>query len=111
VSLTYPGAKTVGYTYDAADRLTSVTDWLGNQTGYSYDAANRLTGVVNANGTTTAYSYDNADRTTGLTNAKADGSVINGYSYTLDPIGNHLSEDRTEPLSPLLTAATGHRHA
>lgn len=106
IRLTYPGAKTITYAHDAANRLTSVTDWLGNQTRYSYDAANRLTGALNANGTTASYGYDAADRLTGLTNAKSDAGLINAYSYTLDPVGNHLSEDRAEPLSPVLTAAT-----
>lgn len=104
VSLTYPGAKIVAYAFDKANRLTRVTDWLGNQTSYSYDAASRLTDTLNANGTMAAYRYDDADRLTGLTNAKSNGSIINTYSYILDPVGNHLSEDRTEPLSPLLTA-------
>ena len=106
ISLTYPGAKTVSYGYDAADRLTAVTDWLNNQTVYSYDGAGRLVGTVNANGTTTSYGYDAADRLTSLTNAKSDGTVINAYRYTLDPVGNHLSEERTEPLSPQLTHGT-----
>jgi RHS repeat-associated protein len=106
VSLTYPGARTVTYAYDDADRLTTVTDWLGNVTTYSYDDANRLTGTENDNGTTTAYGYDDANRLTGLTNAKSDASLINAYSYTLDAVGNHLAEDRTEPLSPQLTAET-----
>jgi RHS repeat-associated protein len=100
--LTYPGARTVSYAYDAANRMTSVTDWLGNSTSYSYDAADRLTGATNANGTTTTYGYDAASRLTALTNATAFGSVINAYQYTLDPVGNHLVEDRTEPLAPAL---------
>ena len=105
-SLTYPGAKTVTYAFDAADRLATVTDWLGNVTTYSYDDANRLIGTVNANGTTADYTYDAADRLTSLANAKSDGTVINAYSYTLDPVGNHLSEERTEPLSPAVPAET-----
>jgi RHS repeat-associated protein len=102
VSLTYPGDKTVTYTYDAANRMTTVTDWLGNVTAYSYDAADRLTGTLNSNGTTAAYGYDAADRLISLVNAKSDGTIINAYAYTLDAVGNHLSESRTEPLSPVL---------
>ncbi len=34
------------------------------------------------------YAYDAASRTTGVQNAKADGTVIAGYVYTRDAVGN-----------------------
>ncbi len=34
------------------------------------------------------YTYDAASRTTGVRNAKADGTVIAGYVYTRDAVGN-----------------------
>lgn len=103
-SLVYPGGNTVTYTYDAANRLSTVTDWLGNTTGYSYDAADRLTGADNPNGTRTVYSHDAANRLTGLSATAPDESIINAYSYTLDAVGNPVSEERTEPLMPLIPA-------
>ena len=105
-SLTYPGNKTVTYGYDAGNRLTSVTDWLTHTTTYQYDAANRLTQTTQSNRTQASYGYDSADRLTSLLNRKSDASVISSYAYTLDGVGNHLAEDRVEPLNPLLQAET-----
>ena len=104
--LTYPDSKAVTYTYDLLNRMTNVTDWLGNVTSYGYDEAGRLVGTLNANDTTTDYGYDAANRLTDLTNAKSDASIINAYSYTLDAVGNHLSEARTEPLLPEIPLET-----
>ena len=106
IRLTYPDSKAVTYTYDLLNRMTDVTDWLGNVTSYGYDEAGRLIGTLNANNTTTDYGYDAANRLTDLTNAKSDASIINGYSYTLDAVGNHLSEARTEPLLPEISPET-----
>ncbi|EIJ36558.1 RHS repeat-associated core domain-containing protein [Thiothrix nivea] len=106
ITLGYPGGKVVSYGYDKLNQLAAVTDWLNHKTQYSYDVTGRLTGINNANGTTTSYNYDNANRLTGLANKKADGTVINGYSYTLDEVGNHTQEDRNEPLPPEFTPET-----
>jgi len=102
-SITYPDGKVVQYGYDSLNRLISVEDWGGRITRYTYDAAGRLTGVVNANGTTVAYSYDAGGRLIGLTNAKGDGTIISSYTYTLDPLGNHVSVVQDEPLEPIIT--------
>ena len=34
--MTYPGNKTVTYTYDALNRMTSVKDWNNATTTYNY---------------------------------------------------------------------------
>lgn len=102
--LTYPGGQVATYGYDAADRLTTVTDWFGRSTRYAYDAAGRLTETVNPNGTRALNEYDAADRLTGLTNRRADGANLASYAYTLDGVGNPLTESRDEPLNPLHTA-------
>ena len=41
-SLIYPGSLTVNYSYDALNRLTSVTDWAGRQTTNTYDFGARI---------------------------------------------------------------------
>ena len=41
---------------------------------------------------------------TSLSNQKSDNAVISSYAYTLDGVGNHLSEDRVEPITPALIA-------
>ncbi len=56
-----PADYTTTYAYDAAGRLTSVTDALGDSTSYAYDAAGNKTSVTDLDGhtTTTAYNADN----------------------------------------------------
>jgi len=79
--------------YDAADRITTITDgsavwgfpshWtitpLATYT-YGYDNANRMTTQINSDGTYT-YTYDNADE---LTGAYENGTQVESYSYDLN---------------------------
>jgi RHS repeat-associated protein len=46
------------FSYDALDRLTSVTNDVGQVTQYSHDPAGNLTVVTDANGNATVYTYD-----------------------------------------------------
>jgi RHS repeat-associated protein len=80
------------YSYDAANRQTTITDGVyvpGGSGGtltplatyvYSYDKANRVTTMVDADGTYT-YTYDNADE---LTNVDKNGTQVESYSYDLN---------------------------
>jgi RHS repeat-associated protein len=56
--------------YDAASRLTAVTDFLNRKSAYSYDANDNLLSEVNAANHTTSYAYDANDNLTSITNAK-----------------------------------------
>ncbi len=96
-SIKYPGNKTVTYTYDDDNLLHNVTDWNNNTTSYTYRNDGLLTQINNANGTYCNYTYDNAGRMIALSWKKPNTTVINEYAFTLDPIGNHTSEQRTEP--------------
>ena len=100
----YPGSKSVIYVYDSDNRLTTVTDWLGGVTTYTYDSAGILQSSLNPNGTKTTYSYDAANRLTGLSNRKSNDTVIAGYTYTLDAVGNHTLIVKDEPIAPEVTA-------
>ena len=103
--ITYPGNKKVIYTYDELNRLQTVKiNWLNQTATYAYDAAGRLTGLTNFNGTVTTYGYDNANRLTSFENKKSDASVISSYQFTLDPNGNRIQETQNEPLVPRLEA-------
>jgi|SRR5579875_2152424 len=42
-TLSYPGNLTVTRSYDPANQLTSITDWLNNVTHFVYDADGNLT--------------------------------------------------------------------
>ncbi len=65
-SITYPGPTTVSYSYDSRDNLTTMVDSLGTTTNV-FDAANRLTSITDANGFTLSYGYDEAGNVTSLT--------------------------------------------
>lgn len=95
-SITYPDNKTVNYTYYDNNQLNSVTDWNGNTTTYTYRADGTLYQIQNPNGCTTNYDYDNNSRLTNYTTTGPQGLICD-YGYVLDAIGNHLSEDITEP--------------
>jgi len=87
----------VDYGYDENDRLETVTDWLGNLTTYHYLTDGRLAFVTLPNGTRTEYYYDGAGRMDSLVNRTNGGTVINAYGFSLDNLGNHVQERKTEP--------------
>lgn len=97
-TITYPGGtKTVTYTYDATNKMQTVTDWNGKTTNYNYRADGQLDYVLYPNSVKTSYSYDNAGRPSGLSVKRNNGDSIAVYSYSLDPLGNHIQENIKEP--------------
>ena len=90
-SMTYPGGNTVTYLYDAANRLTGVTDWANRRTNYTYDAAGRQTQMQYPNGVRTTFVYNNADQLTSLTQRNTANTVVFSATYTLDAVGNRLT--------------------
>jgi YD repeat-containing protein len=80
-------------TFDNAERLAGVTDWLGNTTSFSYDADSNLTAVTFPAATTNVdtYSYDRAGMATGVTMSKGK-TTLASLSYTRDNNGQLLSE-------------------
>jgi len=89
------------------NRLKSVTDWQYNRTTYNYDADGNLTSSVNPNGSSAVYQYDSANRLMSLTNT-VNATVISGYQYTLDAVGNHRQVSQTEqlPTIPIVGQST-----
>jgi RHS repeat-associated protein len=85
--ITYPNSNVVTYTYDAANRLTNVTDWASRAFAYIYDAASNRTRLNYPNGAYTTYAYDALNRLTALTTTGASGTLFSA-SYTLDNVGN-----------------------
>ncbi|MGE3793865.1 MAG: hypothetical protein AB7I38_08025 [Dehalococcoidia bacterium] len=84
--ITYPDTKTVDYTYDGNHRMSTVTDWLTNQTAYTYDDAGKLEVTSYPNGVSATVTYDGADRLTAIDND--NGSTFSSFTYTLDDVGN-----------------------
>ena len=81
---------TTTYVYDAADHLTSVSDWASRLTSYTYDNAGRQITITYPNGVVTTNTYDNADRLTGISTVKSATSILS-ITYTLDNVGNQLT--------------------
>ena len=106
LSITYPASETVHYEYDDASRLSKVTDWQDRVTNYSYDVAGKLAEVQYPNGTTSAVGYDSADRVTAMANRLPNNGIINGYNFSLDPVGNRTAIEKVEPLVPLVKNRT-----
>jgi YD repeat-containing protein len=69
------------YAYDAAARLTKLTDWIDGTDGlrYAYDAAGRLTTLTDYDDSTLEYTYDAAGNV--LTMNDFHNSVVT-YTYT-----------------------------
>ena len=102
--VTYPFNKVVDYTYDANDRLKTVKDWHNQTTTYTYLSDGRLSNTTYPNGIITTNFYDNAGRLDSISTMNGS-TVICAYQFTLDPIGNHLSESKTEPFDEPVLAA------
>lgn len=97
--ITYPDGKEVNYTYHPDNLLQSVTDWNANTTTYTYRNDGLLTKVEYANGTFCNYFYDNAGRMVDMVWKKTDNTEFIKYNFTLDAMGNHLTETKWEPYS------------
>ena len=85
------------YSYDQADRVTTMVDAEGTYT-YTYDNANEETGVTENGTQVESYSYDlNGNRnSTGYTTGTGNELTASpGTTYTYDADGNLLSQTNT----------------
>jgi YD repeat-containing protein len=81
--VTYPDGKYVDYTYLADGRMSTVTDWLAKQTAYTYDDGGRLTKTQLPNGVYAHDKYDAADRLTCVLNDKTASAPTSCTSGTV----------------------------
>jgi YD repeat-containing protein len=82
------------YTYDALNRLSTVSASNTGLTSYGYDNVGNLQSVTYPNGVVHNYTYDNRNRLTNLgVNGKVGGAsgVIASYAYTLDAAGHRTA--------------------
>ncbi len=79
--------------YDRAGRLATIILQKENDvTGYTYyDNGNRAS-VIYHNGTKEEYTYNGANQIKTLVNRKADGSILESYTYTYDAAGNQITK-------------------
>gem|GEM_PF-925064 len=77
--------------YDRADRLGQVVV-DGQATTYQYNDNGSRRSITYADGASEVYTYDRDHLVQTLVNRKADGTVIDSYSYTYDAQHNLLSK-------------------
>ena len=79
------------YSYDALNRLTSMTNNKGQTTTFSYDALGRKTSMTHANGVVTNYTYDVASQLLSLSH-QLGASTIDSFTYSYNKMGNRQSK-------------------
>lgn len=81
----------IGYQFDDASRLASVTHRLNQgtpqTTTFQYDDVGRRSAQVNSNGTSTAYGYNPRGQLTSITHRGNAAAVLLGLNYTLNAAG------------------------
>jgi len=83
---------TTSYTYDALNRLSSLTNPDGKIVTFGYDALGRRTRLTYPNGTETTYAYDAASQLTQVLHRKiADSTALAFNNYGYDLAGNRTS--------------------
>jgi RHS repeat-associated protein len=85
------------YTYDALNRLTSITNNKGQVTSFTYDALSRRTSMTHANGVVTSYTYDAASQLLTLGH-QFGATAINSFAYTYDKVGNRKTKTSRDGL-------------
>lgn len=96
---TWATTDTVGYGYNHADVLTSVTDFNGNQIAITPNADSLPSSLaLGSSGDTISYSYDPADNPSAIA-LKNSTSTLQSFSYSMAPAGNITKETDT-PSSP-----------
>ncbi len=100
---TYPNGLQATYTYDQLNRLSQASTAISGYT-YQRDANGDILKATEANNRSVSYGYDGIDELTSET-VENDPSKVNGsVSYSLDPVGNRLSDLST--LGPVGSAST-----
>ncbi len=89
------------YSYDGLNRLTSVS-FSGGTINYTYRKDSKLEKVEYPNGMTTTYGYDEVGRLTSKQTKLSNGTVVAGYSYILDKVGNITEQTTQEPYSDIV---------
>ncbi|MEV4800426.1 polymorphic toxin-type HINT domain-containing protein [Nonomuraea sp. NPDC049421] len=103
---------TTTYTWDADDRLKTVTDPVSGRTNtYAYDRADRLTTITSANPVNTqAFTYDALDRVDTHTLKDSSGGQLSKITYGWDKDDN-LTSKVTEGLAGAGSNTYGYDHA
>ncbi len=91
-TMVYPDGFTVTYVWNGDGLLTGMQA-AGQTWTFRYDADHRRTAAVQPNGLELNYTYDDASRlTASRTKKTADGSLVDGNSYTYDKMANRKTK-------------------
>jgi RHS repeat-associated protein len=105
ISMTDPQNGSTTYTYDTLNRLLTLKNPQRNQFSFTYDALGRRTQLARPNSVNTNYQYDPLSRVTSLlhqfTTNKGATTTLDGAQYTYDAAGNRLArtDKRTNVVS------------
>jgi RHS repeat-associated protein len=83
--MTVAGQPQITYSYDNASRLTQIAQGTSTM-GFSYDTANRRSTLTLSNGVNMSYTYDNDSRVTGIT-YKFNANTLGNLTYSYDSLG------------------------
>jgi YD repeat-containing protein len=95
-SITYPGSKTVTYGYDGAGQMTSLTDSASNETDFTWSVDGQLATQADPNGVTQTRTYDADNRTTGISTTNGSTTLAD-YTYGYDNAGDLTSGSTIDP--------------
>ncbi len=95
-TLTYPDDTLVDYDYDNVNRLTRVTQG-SDITTYTYYADGQLDTATLPNDVTATYNYDTAGRLSDLVYENADGHLVTSFHYEFDANSNRTSMEVRRP--------------
>jgi RHS repeat-associated protein len=98
ISLSYPNGDAVTRTYDGAGELATVSDWLGHSTTFSYDHDGNVTSQAYPNGVSALSGYDAADQLTAITD-KTSSATLAAFGYTRDSLGQVTAVTETGAVS------------
>jgi len=102
-----PGDRT--YSYDPDGRRTGFTNELDGTWAYSFDALGRVESVTDPTNATTSYGWDEASRLASVTQpgGNCNGAPKTGcVTYTYDLAGRPTGVDYADPATPDITAIT-----
>ena len=101
-NIVYPGGLSVGYSYDAENRLSGVAVSAPSEPlrefSFAYDGASRLTGMSYPNGVNSSFGYDAENKVVSYNH----GTFLN-HAITRDPRGFKTQEDISAGLIPNFT--------
>jgi len=90
-TVTYPNGVQSQFTYDTLNRVTDLSSQVSGYT-YGYGPTGNRTATTELNGRTVQWTYDGIDRLTGETVTTDPVGKNGAVGYTLDPVGNRLSD-------------------